>query len=257
MDFGQLQFISWFSLWGYMTIWYFFSLYKKDASWVDIAWGGGFLVVDVAIWFTTKDPPFLFYITSLMVVIWALRLIIHLFLRKKGSPEDWRYQKWRKQWGKSYYWRSYLQIFLLQAGVLGIIAWPLLVSSLDRQSFALAWWQIVGVGIWAVGWVWETVADYQLSQFKKNKKSGQIMTKGLWAYSRHPNYFGEALVWWGIALVAFFDSSEIFVFLSPLLMNFLLIKVSGVNFLETKYADNQAYQEYKKRTNAFWPSFKS
>jgi len=239
----------------YMNIVFVVALLKKDNSIVDIAWGLGFILVTVFSLFREAGTTNLQILVSLLVLLWGLRLAIHVFFRNKGRREDWRYANWRKEWGRWFVVRSYLQVFLLQGLLLLLIAYPiLLVNSTQTASIGLL--AYVGTLTWGVGFFFEAVGDYQLLRFKRNPENkGKLMIQGLWKYTRHPNYFGECVMWWGIFLAALSVSEGWTALISPLLITFLLLRVSGVVMLEAKYKKNADFQEYAQRTNAFLPWF--
>ncbi|MGB4704775.1 MAG: DUF1295 domain-containing protein [Candidatus Saccharicenans sp.] len=241
----------------YMNTIFILSLIKKNASIVDIGWGPGFvLVVFVHL---LKDSlkhqsvdPRQFMIAAL-IAIWGIRLAWHIYKRNRGKPEDYRYAHWRQKWGKNFILRSYFQIFLLQGFFMLIILTPALLV-LNSRTKQLNFLIFMGLVIWLTGFIFEALADAQLRQFKKNPENrGRIITTGLWKYSRHPNYFGEALMWWGIFLMALSAPSGWLGIISPLLITFLLTEVSGVKLLEKKYRGNPEFEAYKNKTSAFFP----
>jgi steroid 5-alpha reductase family enzyme len=234
----------------YMTAWYFIAILKKDNSIVDVAWGLGFVLVFWIQFYLYGRP----LVLGLMVTIWGLRLAAHIFQRNRKKGEDWRYQKWREEWGKHFYLRSFLQVFMLQGFFMWVVAMPLMQAAPENQS--LTWIQWIGILVWLTGLLWEAVADWQLSRFKANPENkGKIMTGGLWHYSRHPNYFGEIVLWCGIFLFCLPYSNWWMSLLSPLTITWLLNRVSGVPMLEKKYAGDPEYQAYVSRTNALIPGF--
>ncbi len=238
----------------YFHVWYLISLLFKDFGVVDMAWGPGFFLVGLlSIYpFQEINPQQILVVT--MVGIWALRLFAYIFLRHK-KKEDWRYAKWRKEWGAWANIRAYFQVFLLQFVILMILSSPLQFILKQKLSLwgTFSW---IGLILFVVGFLWESVADYQMLLFKRQKKhEGEILNRGLWLYSRHPNYFGESLVWWGIAFFSLpYPYGWIFL-LAPALLTLFLLKVSGVSLLESKYRNHQSYQQYKESTNAFFPWF--
>ncbi|MGB6867261.1 MAG: DUF1295 domain-containing protein, partial [Candidatus Aminicenantaceae bacterium] len=173
----------------------------------------------------------------------------------RGKGEDFRYAKWRHDWGRWFMLRSYFQIFMLQGAFLFIIALPIMLVNFSGREDLTAI-DFLGIGVWCIGFFFEAVSDYQLRQFKKRPENkGKIITTGLWKYTRHPNYFGEVVLWWGIFLLALSVKNGWIVILSPLLLSFLILRVSGVTMLEKKYAGNAEFEAYAKRTNAFFPWF--
>ena len=137
-----------------------------------------------------------------MVSIWGLRLAWHIYARHRGKPEDFRYMAWRREWGKWFYVRSYVQVYLLQGALLFLVALPVLM--INRQpAIALSLVSGVGVGVWLFGFLFEAAADAQLARFTRDPNNrGKILQTGLWRYTRHPNYFGEVVQWWGIWFLA-------------------------------------------------------
>ena len=241
-------------LFVYASIWYGVSLIQKRNDVADVAWGLGFCVVCLYLLITQPITPLALLMYGL-VFSWGLRLSIHIHSRNRNKEEDFRYKQWREEWGKTIYWRSYLQIFLLQAFLLGIIVIPVVwVATSTHYSWTLA--TFAGLLVWLVGWVYQTLADYQLKQFVRHRKlPGAIMQEGLWKYSRHPNYFGEILMWWGIFLMATSVPGGWWTIISPVTITFLLARVSGVPMLEPKYEHNTSFQAYKKTTPALIPKF--
>jgi steroid 5-alpha reductase family enzyme len=239
-------------LFVYATGWFVFSVYKKRNDVADIAWGLGFCVACVYLFFT-QPHQIISSVLYVLVTAWGLRLSLHIYLRSRNKPEDFRYRQWREAWGKTFYWRSYLQVYLLQAFFLFVISSPIILASVS-SSIDWSWFTSIGIGVWLVGFFFQTVADYQLSVFVRQRKDkSEIIQSGLWKYSRHPNYFGEILMWWGIFIIILPLKYGVFFIISPLTLSVLLIFVSGVPMLEKKYEGNAAFQAYKKRTPAVLP----
>jgi steroid 5-alpha reductase family enzyme len=238
----------------YMTIWYFIALVLKRNDIADIAWGLGFIVVcSVMYFFGSKGPQFL--IVFLLTLIWGLRLVIHIYFRNKGKSEDFRYKKWRSDWGKWFYVRTYLQVFLLQGFFMVLISFSAIISANSTSTdTTLSFIVYAGSLVWLIGFIFESVGDFQLTKFISNSKNkGKIMTQGLWKYTRHPNYFGEVTQWWGIFFIVLTVSNGFWAIISPLTITFLILKVSGIPMLEAKYKANKEFEKYKKVTNAFFP----
>ncbi len=245
----SLYAIGIFALLGWLL-----SLARNNVTHVDSMWSLFFALATytTAILMTELSPRALLIIT--LVTIWALRLCVYLTWRNWGSHEDHRYVEIRQN-NQPYFWlKSIYIVFGLQAVLAGIISVSLFggVSS----SSEINWLDYIGVATFIFGFIWETVADWQLSQFKaKVNNKGKVLATGLWRYSRHPNYFGECCVWWGFYLFALAGGTW-WAIISPILMTLLLLKVSGVSLLESTIVDRRpAYADYIKKTNAFIPNF--
>jgi steroid 5-alpha reductase family enzyme len=239
----------------FFTLIWGISVYLKDASIVDIFWGAGFILVSAFYFLITEAFYARKIIMLAMVLIWGLRLSVHIMWRNMGKEEDFRYREFRKRYGEHrYWWVSYFQVFLLQGFILWLVSAPLLAVQYFTRDGNISILDYISVGIWLTGFLWESVADWQLLRFKsKAENEGIILKTGLWKYSRHPNYFGDALVWWGFGLLGVASGSYISL-LSPVLMTYILIKVSGVSLLEKSLMRTKpGYLEYKKTTNAFIP----
>ena len=237
-----------------MLVTWVISVVVNDASIVDIVWGLGFGIATVAAYVaspidTATDRAILMF---LMVVIWGLRLSIYLAWRNIGKGEDRRYQAMRKKSPDSFWIVSLFRVFALQGVLMWIVAVPAVVTM--ASDTGLWWLDWVGVGLWAIGLFFEATGDIQLARFKARADSkGKVMDRGLWRYTRHPNYFGDFCVWWGIYLVAAAGGAWWTVF-SPLVMAALLMRYSGVGLLEKTITRRRPeYVEYIKRTNAFFP----
>ncbi len=237
----------------YMSFFFIISIIKKDSSVVDIGWGLGFVGVALLTLMIHQNFYFKQIVVFVLTALWGFRLAIHIYSRNKGKEEDWRYKQWREDWGENFKLRAFFQIFMLQGFFMFIISAPIiLINSSSYTDFSII--DFAAIGIWIIGFFFEAVGDYQLKKFKDNPENkGKIMTTGLWKYTRHPNYFGEVTMWWGIFLLTVGVPNAIFAIVSPALITFLLLKVSGIPMLEKKYKNNPEYQEYKKRTSGFFP----
>jgi steroid 5-alpha reductase family enzyme len=236
---------------SFMVLMFIIGLIKKNNGIVDVGWGIGFTIVALYTLFTNGSFTLLQIVATTLIIIWGLRLSLHIYARNKSKPEDFRYANWRKQWGKWVNLRAFFQVYMLQGFLMLLIAIPIIViNSYLYSRFGVV--SIIGLLLWVFGFIFESVGDYQLK--KHLKKSKSIMQTGLWKYTRHPNYFGEAVQWWGLGLMAL--SIAWWSLLSPVIITFLLLKVSGVPMLEKKWDDNKEYQKYKKHTNAFFPWFR-
>lgn len=239
----------------YMTIIFGIALVKKDNSIADIAWGFGFILVAALTLFLEKGLTARQVVIAVLVFVWGTRLAVHITARNKGRGEDFRYAEWRRKWGKSFVLRTYLQVFILQGFFLLVIAYPIILVHYSREE-GITVLDIIGTLIWTIGFIFEAAGDFQLLQFKRDPMNkGKIMNRGLWKFTRHPNYFGESVMWWGIFLIALSAKNGWTALVSPVLMTFLLLRVSGVVLLEKKYAGNKDYAEYARKTSAFIPWF--
>lgn len=237
-------------LWA--TLWVGISLAVERADVADVAWGLGYVVV-AAFLLLTRPADARDLLLYGLVAAWGLRLSAHIHVRNRGKEEDFRYREWREEWGRGYLLRSYLQIFLLQGALLLVVASPLIVTSVSRGP-PPGWLAAAGTAVWAVGFGFEAVGDWQLLRFKRDPASaGQIMTEGLWRYTRHPNYFGEVTLWWGIFLVALPAEHGPWALVSPVTITVLILFVSGIPMLEEKYEGDPEWEAYRARTSAFLP----
>lgn len=241
------------------NIFYFLGLYKRDFSVVDIAWGPSFFLV-FFVSLAAYDPVLSIrdIVIGCLVFIWAVRLSTYVFIRsKKLGQEDFRYAKWRLDWGSKVNQMAYRKIYLLQGFLSLIMASPLILihAFKDTNMFGTVY-DCVGLSLWFVGFIFEALADYQKYKFKTTIDGREkILKKGLWKYTRHPNYFGEALMWWGIFFIILSEVPFYYVLWGPLILNFFLLKVSGIPLLEQKYTNDVEFNKYKNETNAFFPWF--
>ncbi|MCJ7524735.1 MAG: DUF1295 domain-containing protein [Candidatus Aminicenantes bacterium] len=239
----------------YMTLVFVLALIKKNNGVVDIAWGLGFILVSLAVFLLRGDGQARQWLALALVALWGGRLALHIFRRNRGREEDFRYAAWRRQWGKHFIIRSFWQIFMLQGLLLLLVSAPLLLIVGQAQP-ALHLLDGLGLLIWMAGFLFETIGDRQLAAFIKDPANrGKIMTGGLWAFSRHPNYFGEAALWWGMAVLALSAPRGWLGLIGPVVITFLLRFVSGVPLLEKKYSGRPDFEAYKKQTSIFFPWF--
>ncbi len=238
---------------GGATLLWGVSVWRRDASLADIAWGPGFAVLA---WLYLGMQPSVTIRSSWLagaVTLWALRLAWHIGRRHRG--EDRRYAALRSAAGPAFWWRSLITVFWLQAMLLWVVALPLLAVA-DAPVSPLAWTDLAGGLLILGGGVTEAVADVQLTRFRRTAGPGDVLDSGLWRYSRHPNYFGDALLWWGVYVVAYGVPWGGLTLVAPVLMTWLLVRVSGVALLDRTLAERKpAYCDYMVRTSGFvpWP----
>jgi steroid 5-alpha reductase family enzyme len=242
-------------LFVYMTLWFGWSLLRKRNDVADIAWGLGFVVLTWSGLLLSGNYDERQLLVTGLVTVWGLRLAWHIMSRNTGKSEDYRYKQWREQWGKWFILRSYGQVYLLQGILLFIIILPVLyVQEESYRAFGVR--DLIGVIIWTIGFLFEAVGDFQLRRFtQETTNKGKILTTGLWRYTRHPNYFGEVTVWWGMWIIVGSVTGAYWTLVSPLLITYLILKVSGIPMLEKRYEGNQEFEDYKKSTSAFFPWF--
>jgi steroid 5-alpha reductase family enzyme len=232
---------------------------KNNNSIVDIGWGLGFVLISIytiiySLIAKTTDVYILAVTTA--VIFWGLRLFLYIGIRNIGKPEDYRYVDMRKKWGeKNHKVQAFFRVFMAQAGFMLIVSAPVYIVYLNNINYT-EWWLIVGAVIFLIGLFFEAVGDYQLKEFiKKPENKGKLMTTGLWKYTRHPNYFGETMIWWGIWIMIIPSSWGFIAIVSPVIITFLLLFVSGIPLLEKKMKSRADFQEYMKKTSVFFPWF--
>jgi steroid 5-alpha reductase family enzyme len=233
------------------------SLRIQDVSIIDIAWGpAGALLAVSSFVLAGGYMPRKILITAL-TVLWGARLGLHIAARKKGKGEDFRYVAMRERNPDTFPVRSLFTVFFLQAVLIWVVSLPVQVAQVPDRPPALGILDYLGLAVWLVGFTFETVSDHQLKRFLSDPSNrNRVMDQGLWRYSRHPNYFGDALVWWGLFLVAAASPRGWLTVISPILMTFLLTRVSGVPLLDDALEERRpGYGSYMERTSSFipWP----
>jgi steroid 5-alpha reductase family enzyme len=231
------------------------SLWRRDAGIIDGFWGSGFVLLAWIYWVLAGGTTERKLLLVILVTLWGLRLTGHIALRNWGEPEDYRYREMREKHGATFPVVSLFKVFLLQGGLMWLISVPLLQAQSARAPLNLL--DVAGVIVFAVGLVFETIGDLQLVRFRADPDNrGRVLRTGLWRFTRHPNYFGDAAVWWGFFLIALATPGSAWTVFSPLLMTFFLLKVSGVVMLEKKLVESRPeYAEYVASTSAFVPWF--
>jgi steroid 5-alpha reductase family enzyme len=240
---------------------YFFTIFligqiKNDNSIVDMAWGAGFVLMANFTFFRSTLFSLKGILITVFITIWGSRLTYHILKRNLGKPEDYRYVEMRQKWGDKFVRiKAFLNVYLLQGVILYIVSLPVIYGN-GSMNVEFKWFNYLGIILWIIGFFFESVGDHQLKVFKrKAENKGKIMDQGLWAYTRHPNYFGDSTMWWGIFLIVIDSFAGLWIIIGPILMTYLLVFVSGVKLLEKKYEGRPEYEEYKKRTNSFIPWF--
>ena len=237
----------------YMSFWFFVSLIRKRNDVADVAWGLGFVLLAWVSFFIAQQEDLKRVLVCILVSIWGLRLAGHIYTRNKGKAEDYRYLAWRKAWGKWFYPRSYAQVYLLQGFLLFLIALPVLFINKSTGT-ALGVFDVIGGLVWLFGFYFEAVGDAELARFIQDPKNkGKLMQSGLWAYTRHPNYFGEVTQWWGIWLIALAVPGGWLSIIGPITITVLILYVSGIPLLEKKMSEHPDFAKYKQKVSVFFP----
>lgn len=239
----------------YFFIFFIVGTLIKNNSIVDQAWGIGFVLIAFYSMFALQNFNMVSLMVTTLVTLWGGRLFYHIMKRNFGKPEDFRYANWRKEWGKYVVPRAFFQVYMLQGLFMLTIGFPIVLIH-EKLGSSANWLTWVGALVWGVGYFFEVVGDAQLKQFKSKPESkGKLMTTGLWAYTRHPNYFGEAVMWWGIFIIGQSVHISILSIISPIAITYLLYFVSGVPMLEKAMKDRPGFEAYANRTNKFIPWF--
>ncbi|BES64467.1 DUF1295 domain-containing protein [Gottschalkiaceae bacterium SANA] len=234
-----------FFIWGTLT---------KNNSVVDMGWGFGFVMLAWALIARAENVGIHQWIMTGLISIWGLRLTYHILKRNWGKPEDFRYANWRKEWGRWVILRAFIQVYLLQAILMWLISFALL-SLPEQAKQNWGWLASVGLLVWMVGFLFESIGDAQLRSFiKKPENKGHVMTRGLWKFTRHPNYFGEAVQWWGLLFIALQAGGGIWAIISPMTI-FSVLWFISIPLLEKKYMKRPEFQKYAARTSLFFPWF--
>jgi len=250
-------------------LFFFWCQYKKDNSYIDSVWGLTFLTPAVALIIKryassgSADPDIRCWIIVALISIWALRLSFHI--AKRHTQEDFRYVEMRRNWMEvgggynGYVWRAFLYVFMLQALFSLICNSAGLYVLIYSKSSYLIWLDFIGIAVWVFGFVFEYIGDRQLKNHIADKTPGKkkFINSGLWRFTRHPNYFGEAVLWWGIYLIACSVEYGWITIFAPAFITVLVRFISGVPLLEQKYKGNPEWEAYCAQVNVFFPWFPS
>ena len=257
MDILTLMISNYLAVLAMMLMGWVVSLIYRNVTIVDSLWGLGFMVIAWLTFSMAGGYPGRKLLISLLVTLWGLRLVLHLSRRNWGHGEDPRYAGWRQKSGERFWLISLFKVFMLQSVFLWVISLALQWGQMFPQPSELIWLDYVGLGIWIVGFFFETVGDWQLARFKADPaQKGRVMDQGLWAYSRHPNYFGETLIWWGIFVITLATPAGWWTIVSPIIITTVLLKMTGVTLMEKTIVHTRPkYRDYIRRTNAFIPWF--
>lgn len=243
----------------YFIIWFIISQIKKNNGLVDIAWGLSFVVTAISSLIISKEISITKVVMLIVIILWGLRITIYLFVRNWNKKEDFRYQAMRTKWQTKLKTKAFFKVFLTQSLFSYLISLPIIFTNLTiKNNFSLIskLSLLLGLIVFLIGYTFEVVGDYQLKKFKQNPlNKGKIMDLGLWKYTRHPNYFGEATLWWGILIISLSTLNRLTLIgiISPITITFLLLYVTGVPLLERRYKDNLEYQIYTEKTSKFFP----
>ncbi|MDO9438545.1 DUF1295 domain-containing protein [Hydrogenophaga sp.] len=245
---------------GVQVLLWRYSEHVQDATIADVWWGTGFACIAITSWCMARGwgDPLRNGVVTVLTTVWGLRLAFYIRSRSKQQPEDHRYTAYRREaqaQGRSVAWVMFRKVFGIQGLMMWITSIPIQVGQfLPGPTGPWLW---IGVAVWAVGFIWETVADAHMTRFKRDPANkGQALTTGLWRYSRHPNYFGDAMVWWGLFLCTVDNGFGWLTIFAPIRMTYRLGYRRTLAPFEAKMKERRpAYADYVARTNRFWPWF--
>lgn len=240
-------------IWVYMSALFIIAHIKRNNSIADSGWGIGFIII--ALFTLMRTGLYLprHLLVTALVLLWGIRLSGYITWRNWGKGEDPRYVEFRKRWGAWALLFSYLEVFMLQGGLLIVVASSIIVINTSITP-GIHFLDILGASIWLIGLVFEALGDVRLYNFLHNPiNKGRVMKYGLWSYTRHPNYFGEVCIWWGIWLIALAVPYGVWTIISPLTITTLLLFVSGIPLAEKQLEHLPEFQQYQKETSVFFP----
>jgi len=230
------------------------SVWLRDASIIDIFWGPTALLIACVAWGLMDERTLRAGLVVGLTALWGGRLGLYLLWRNAGREEDFRYQAMRRKRGRRFVWQSLFTVYLVQAVLMWVVSLPVQAAIAAPGPAELGWLDALGVLVFAAGFAFESLGDWQLARFRADPRNGgRVMNRGLWAWTRHPNYFGDFLVWWGLFLFAAAVGAW-WSAVGPALMSILLIRVSGVALLERHLSHSKAgWDDYVARTPGFFP----
>ena len=235
------------------TVLWWVSVRLEDSSIADIAWGPGILVLALVYYFTSNGAPVRALLTLTLVALWAIRLGVHIGWRNQIQGEDFRYEMLRNHRGPSWWWYSYFRVFLLQALVAWVVSVPIYFAIVSIVPGTLTLVDYAGIALFVAGFLFEAIGDEQLRRFRADPRNVKLVLEdGLWAYSRHPNYFGEALLWWGFGLIGAATGGVVGL-ISPALLTYFLMNVSSLLLERSLKRNKTAYASYIAAVPAFVP----
>jgi len=250
----------------YLVIAFIVGTVKKNNGLMDVFYGPGYFVIALSslilYFIANNEINIRQIIVTLLVFIWALRLATYVYIRNRGKPEDYRYQAMRRRWKTNIVLKSFIRVYIFQGIVIFIVSFPVwfinIINNYSVESFldffGITLW--LGGIIWLIGFLFETIGDYTLYKFlQKPENKGEIMDRGVWKLSQHPNYFGEVTQWWGIYVIALGAPFGFITILGPIFITYMIIKVSGIRLLDKRFESDEKYADYKKRTSVFFPWF--
>lgn len=237
----------------FFTILWGLSIRLQNSSIADVGWGPGILVIGLTYYLSSDGYPLRAHLTLALLALWAVRLGGHLGWRNRLEGEDYRYARWRDEYEDNWWWFSYVKVFLLQAVIAWIVSMPIYFAIVSLVPPELTMLDYLGVLVFVAGFLFEAIGDEQLRRFRADRANqGKVLDTGVWSYTRHPNYFGEALLWWGFGLIGV-ATGGVPGLLGPAILTYLLMYVSGVPLLESTLITKQGYIQYVGRTPAFIP----
>lgn len=248
-------------LFVYFTIWFVIGQIKKNNGLVDVGWGLGFVVSSWILFIINNDFNIMLIVFNLLITAWGLRLFIYLAIRNWNKVEDFRYVSMRQRWKTNVGVKSFFYVYMIQATAQYILSLPIILMYtvvIKEPNWLTNLVIISALVIYAIGFIFESIGDQQLAMFKSNPDNkGKVMTKGLWKFTRHPNYFGESMIWFGIGIFSLstLNLVSLIGLISPITITYLLLFVTGIPLLNKRYKNNLDYQVYASKTSPFIPWF--